>query len=89
MFTGDSGVASIALVGVVEEAYHILGQHLMVVVVLNEVVPGAIDTFVVEQAAGEEAAEDLQNNIFYEAGQCVPVVGGHLHFEKPTIVIMQ
>ena len=45
MFTRDSGVASMALVGVVEEASQSLGQHLMVVVVLDEVVPGAIDTF--------------------------------------------
>ena len=59
MFTGDSGVASIALVGVIEEACHILGHHLMVVVVLDEAVLGAIDTFVAEQGAGGEAAEDL------------------------------
>ena len=37
---------------------------------------GAIDTFVVEQAAGEEAAEDLDNGIIRGAGQCVPLVGG-------------
>ena len=48
MFTSDSGVALIALVSVIEEACHILGQHIMVVVVLDEVVPGAADTFVVE-----------------------------------------
>ena len=46
MFTGDSGVASIAPVGVVEEACQSLGQHLMVVAVLDEAVPGATDTFV-------------------------------------------
>ena len=61
MFTDDSGVASIALVGVVEEACHILGQHIMVVVVLDEAVLGATDIFVVEQAAGREAVEDLDN----------------------------
>ena len=43
-----TGVASIALVGVVEEACHILGQHLMVIVVLDEAVPGATDTFAAE-----------------------------------------
>ena len=80
MFTGDSGVASIALVGVVEEACHILGQHLMVVVVLDEAVPGATDTFAVEQGAGREAVEDLNNGIIREAVQCVPLVGGLLHF---------
>ena len=48
MFTGDSSVASIALVGVVEEACQSLRQHLMVVVVLDEAVLGATDTFAVE-----------------------------------------
>ena len=80
MFTDDSGVASIALVSVVEEACHILGQHLMVVVVLDEVVTRAIDTFAAEQGAGGEAAEDLQNDILYEAGQCIPLVGSLLCF---------
>ena len=75
MFTGDSGVASIALVGVVEEAYHILGQHLMVVVVLDEAVLGGTDIFAAEQGAGGEAAEDLDNGIVREASQCVPLVG--------------
>ena len=52
MFTDDSGVASIALVGVIKEAYHILGHHFMVVVVLDEAVLGVTDTFVAEQGAG-------------------------------------
>ena len=68
MFTRDSGVASMALVGVVEEAGQSPGQHLMVVVVLDEVVLGATDTFATEQGAGREAAEDLKNDIFREAG---------------------
>ena len=48
----------------------------MVVVVLDEAVPGAIGTFAVEKRAGGEAAEDLNNSIVREAGQCVPLVGG-------------
>ena len=67
MFTDDSGVVSMALVGVVEEAGQSLGQHLMVVVVRDEVVLGAIDIFVAEQGVGEEAAEDLDNGIIWEA----------------------
>ena len=39
-----------------------------------------IDTFAAEQGAGEEVAEDLKNDILREAGQCVPLVGGLLHF---------
>ena len=54
MFTRDSGVASMALVGVVEQADQSLGQHLMVVVVLDEAVLGAIDTFAAKQEAGRE-----------------------------------
>ena len=80
MFTDDSGVVSIALIGVVEEACHILGQHLMVVVVRDAVVLGATDTFAAEQGAGEEAVEDLDNGIVREAGQCVPLIGGLLYF---------
>ena len=40
----------------------------MVVVVLDEVVPGAIDTFAVEQGEGGEAVEDLDNGIVHESG---------------------
>ena len=38
------------------------------------------DTFAAEQGAGREVAEDLENDILREAGQCVPLVGGLLHF---------
>ena len=80
MFTSDSGVASMALVDVVEEPGQSPGQHLMVVVVRDEAVPRATDTFVAEQGAGGEAAEDLKNDILREASQCVLLVGGLLHF---------
>jgi hypothetical protein len=80
VFTSDSGVASIALVVVVEEACHILWQHLMVVVVLDEAVLGMTDTFAAEQGAGKEATEDHDNGIVREAGHCIPLVGGPLHF---------
>ena len=80
MFTGDSGVALMALVKVVEEAGQSPGQHLMVVVVLDEAVLGAIDTFGSEQGVGGEAEEDLDNDIVREAGYCIPLVGGLLHF---------
>ena len=52
----------------------------MVVVVLDEVVLGVTDTFAAEQGVGGEAVEDLNNGIVREAGQCVPLVGGLLHF---------
>ena len=52
----------------------------MVVGVRDEVFLGVTDTFAAEQRAGGEVAEDLENNILHEAGQCVPLVGGLLHF---------
>ena len=57
-------------------------------VVGDEALLGAIDTFVGEQGADEEAAEDHQNSILGEGGQCIPVVGGRLYFEEPVIVIV-
>ena len=57
----------------------------MVVVVLDEVVSGATDTFAAEQGAGREATEDLNNGIVCEAGQCIPLVGGLLHFVSNEI----
>ena len=80
MFTGDFGVASMALVDVVEEPGQSPRQHLMVVVVQDEAVLGSIDTFAAELGAGREASEDLDNNIICEASQCVPLVEGLLHF---------
>ena len=52
----------------------------MVVVVLDEAVPGAIDSFAAEQGAGGEAVEDLDNDVVHEASPCIPLVGGLLHF---------
>jgi hypothetical protein len=69
-----------ALVGVIEEAGQSSRQHLMVLVVLDEAVLGATDTFAAEQGANGEATEDLDNSIVCEAGQCVPLIGGLLHF---------
>ena len=64
-YTRDAGEDSIAVLTVVEEAGHSLGQHLAVV--RDEALLGATDTFVGEQGAGGEAMEDLQNKILCEA----------------------
>ena len=40
----------------------------MVVGVRDEVSQGAIDTFAAEPGVGGEVTEDLENNIFHEAG---------------------
>ena len=79
-YTRDAGEVLIAVLTIVEEASHSLGQLLMVVGVQDEVFLGATDTFAVEQGAGGEAVEDLENEILHEAGQCVPLVQSLLHF---------
>ena len=56
-YTRDAGEVSIAILTVVEEAGHSLGQHLTVF--RDEALPRATDTFAGEQGAGEEAMEDL------------------------------
>ena len=52
----------------------------MVVGVRDEAVLGATDTFAAEQGANGEVVDDLNNSIIHEAGQCIPLVGGLLHF---------
>ena len=72
-----------------EEASQVWGSFLWLLEVRDEVFLGATDTFAGKQGAGGDAAEDLENKILYEAGLCIPVVGGRLHFEEPTIIIVQ
>jgi hypothetical protein len=66
-YTRDTGKVSIVVLTVIEEASHSLGYILMVVGVQDEVSLGATDTFVAEQGADGEAAEDLKNNILCES----------------------
>ena len=56
MFTGDAGVVLMAVLIVIEEAGHSLGQLLMVVGVQDEVFLGTTDTFAAEQGVGGEVA---------------------------------
>ena len=77
----------IAVLTIVEEAGHSLGQHLTIMG--NEAVLGVTNTFIAEQGAGGETTEDLENNILYEAGQCVPLARGLLHFIEPMIISVQ
>ena len=55
-----------AVDSIVEEASHSLGHQL--IVVRDEAILVAIDTFVVEQGAGGEAVDDLIKGIVREAG---------------------
>ena len=75
---------SLAVESIIEEAGHSLGHQL--IVVRDEAIPGATDTFAAEQGVSGEAAEDLDNGIVHEAGQCIPPVGGLLHFISVHVV---
>ena len=55
----------------------------MVVGVRDEVFLGATDTFA--RAIGREAAEDIDNGIVREAGQCVPLIGDLFHFHLHAV----
>jgi hypothetical protein len=68
----------LAIDSIIEEVGHSLGHQLLVV--QDEASLGATNTFAVEQGAGDEAMEDLDKDIIHEAGQCLPLVGGLLHF---------
>ena len=63
----DASEVSIAILTIVEEADHSLGQLLMVVGVRDEVFPGATNTFAAKQGADGEAVEDLKNEILRKA----------------------
>ena len=76
--TGNASEVSLAIDSIIEEAGHSLGHQLMVV--RDEAFLEAIDTFVAEQGAGGELTEDLDKDIIHEAGHCIPLVRGLLHF---------
>jgi hypothetical protein len=73
-FTGDAGEVSLAVLIVVEEVSHNLGQHLTVVG--DEALPGATDTFAGAQGLGWKVVENGEKEIICEAGHCVPLVRG-------------
>jgi hypothetical protein len=45
----------------------------------DEAVPGATDTLATAQGVGGETLEDEDEDIVYEDGHFVPLVGGLLH----------
>jgi hypothetical protein len=55
-----------------------LGQLLMVLGFRDEAVPGATDTLAAAQGAVDEVLEDEDEDMVYEDGHLVPLVGGLL-----------
>jgi hypothetical protein len=49
------------------------------------VVPGVTDTLAAAQGASSEVAKDEDQDMVYEDGHFVPLVGGLLHLEKDLL----
>ena len=62
----------------VEESGENLGQLLTVLGLGDKAVPRAIDTHAAAQGAGDEALENEDEDMVYEDGHFVPLVGGLL-----------
>ena len=75
MFTGDVGEVAFTFPGAIEESGNNLGQLLLVLGVRDVVVLGAANTLAAAQGAGGEAAEDEDQDMVYEDGHSVPLVG--------------
>jgi hypothetical protein len=72
-----------AFLAVIEESDDNLGQLLTVLGFRDEAVLGAIDTLAVAEGVGGEVLEDEDEDMVYEDGHLVPLVGGlllHLQF---------
>ena len=84
-YTKDAGEVLIAVLTVIEEASHSLGQHLTIVE--DEALLGAIDTFVGAQGMEQEVTKNVEKEIIYEASHYVSLVGVRLLFKEPTTKI--
>ena len=68
-----------AFLAAIEESDDNLGQLLMVLGVRDEAVLGVTDTHAAAQGVGGEALEDEDEDMVYDGGHFVPLVGGLLH----------
>jgi hypothetical protein len=76
--TIDAGELAFAFPAAIEESGDNLGWLLMVLRFGDEAVLGATDTLATAQGAGGEALEDEDEDMVYEDGPLVPLVGGLL-----------
>jgi hypothetical protein len=75
-----------AFLAVVEESNKNLGQLLTVLRSQDEAIPRATDTLEAAQGAGDEAAEDEDQDMVYEDGHFIPLVGGFfLHLDEDLV----
>ena len=75
MFTGDAGEVAFAFPDVIEQSGNNMGQLLSVLGIQDEVVLGVADTLAAAQGVGGEADEDEDQDMVYEDGHFVPLVG--------------
>ena len=59
----------------IEESSDNLGQLLTVLRFRDEAIPGATDTLAAAQGAGSEELEDEDEDMVYEDGHFVPLIG--------------
>jgi hypothetical protein len=84
VFTVDADELVFAFPAAIEEFSDNLGQLLTVLGFRDEAVSGATDTLAAAQGASSEALEDEDEDMVYEDGHFIPLVGGllllHLQF---------
>ena len=51
----------------------------------DEAIPGVTDTLVATQGASNEATEDEDEDMVYEDGHFIPLVGGLLHLNEDLV----
>ena len=86
VFTVDAGEVAFAFLAVVEESGENLGQLLTVLGSQYEAILGATDTLAATQGAGSEAVEDEDQDMVYEDGHFIPLVGGLLLYLDEDLV---
>ena len=69
----------------IEESSKNLGQLLMILESRDEAIPRATDTLIAAQGVGGEAAKDEDQDMAYEDGHFIPLVGGLLHLDEDLV----
>ena len=76
VFIVDASEVVFVFPATVEESGENLGQFLTILGSRDEAILGATDTLAATQGAGNEAAKDEDQDMVYEDGHFIPLVGG-------------
>jgi hypothetical protein len=86
VFTVDASEVVFAFPAAVEESSENLGKILMVLRSRDEAILGATDTLIAAQGADVEAAKDEDQDMVFQDGHFVPLVGGLLlHLDEDPV----